>query len=277
MGAKSRPLTPDRSIRHLFGYQLRQHRETAKMSLERLSKEVRYSTSHLSRIEAAEVAIPEELPPALDRVFKKDDAFFTNLYGHSLREIHPEAFRHSLEIESRARLIEEYSCHIVPGLLQTEDYARAQFVAADPKLTATEIDELAIGRMSRQARLYSASPPEYSAILDESALRRPLGGPAVMRAQLARLEKLTFTGHTVIQVMPFQHGAHSLLGASLVLLTTPDGMQVAWEESMTTGTLIEDRTAVAALHRRYDLLRACALSPRESAAFIRSVMEELPT
>jgi transcriptional regulator with XRE-family HTH domain len=275
MGAKSRPLTPDRSIRHLFGYELRKHREKAGMSLERLAAVVNYSKSHLSRIEAAEVVIPEDLPAKLDKAFHTE-RFFANLYEHACKEIHPEAFRQILDIETRARLIQEYAGQVVPGLLQTEDYARALFITHGPKLTDSEIDELVVARMSRKAIFRADPQPEYSAILDEAVLRRPIGGLAAMRAQLACLADLALTPTSIIQVIPFSHGPHSLLGGSLALLATPDGTQVAWEESITTGTLLEDRSVVDALLRRYDLLRACALSPRETAAVIRSAMEALP-
>ncbi|MFE9428163.1 helix-turn-helix domain-containing protein [Kitasatospora sp. NPDC006697] len=275
MGAKSRPLTPDRSVRHLFGFEVRRYREAANMSLEGLARVVRYSKSHLSRIEAAEVMIPEELPPMLDAAFGTD-GHFVNLYQHARNEIHPEPFRQRMEIEARSRLIQEYVCQVVPGLLQTEDYARAQFRAGNLKLSGDQLEGLVIARMSRQELLRADPPPEYSAILDEAVLRRPFGGPSVMRAQLERLANMTLTSHTVIQVMPFDRGPYYMVGGSLTLLTTADGGQVAWEESITTGTLLEDRSVVAARLRAYDLLRACALSPSESAAFIRSIMEALP-
>jgi hypothetical protein len=182
-----------------------------------------------------------------------------------------------MELEARARLIEEYAGQIVPGLVQTEDYARAQFVEANPKATRDEIEELVTARMSRQALLRTDPSPEYSLILDEAVLRRGFGGPAVMRTQLVRIAELTLTPTTVMQVFPFDHGGHALLGGTLTLMTMGNGARVAYEESIATGTLLEDLGVVAERQRVYDLLRARALSPGESAAFIRSVMEALPT
>ncbi|SCK50782.1 Helix-turn-helix domain-containing protein [Streptomyces sp. WMMB 322] len=255
---------------------MRAHRERADMSLEGLSDVVNVSRSHLARIETAEAMPPPSLPARLDAAFGTD-GIFEELYRLASREIHPDQFRRQMELEARARLIEQYSPQIVPGVVQTEDYARAQFVLSSPKAGPDEIEELVTARMSRQAVLRADPPPDLSLILDEAVLRRAFGGPAVMRAQLTRLAELAYTPTTVVQVLPFDQGGHGLVGGLLRLMTMDDGARVAYEESISTGTLLEDIGIVAERQRAYDLLRACALSPRDSAAFITSVMEALPT
>ncbi|MQS01164.1 helix-turn-helix domain-containing protein [Streptomyces alkaliterrae] len=276
MPARPRELTPDRSARHLFGAKMRAHRERARLSLEALSNVVRISRSHLSRIETAEAMPPPSLPAMLDAAFGTD-GIFEELYRLASKEIHPDQFQRRMELETRATLIEEYAGQIVPGLVQTEDYARALFVVANPKATRDEIEELVTARMIRQTRLEAVPPPDLSLIFDEAVLRRGFGGPAVTHAQLARLVELAHTPTTVVQVLPFEHGGHALVGGTLTLMTLGDGARVAYEGSITTGTLLEDLGIVAERQRAYDLLRACALSPGDSAAFIRSVMEALPT
>ncbi|SCK56373.1 Helix-turn-helix domain-containing protein [Streptomyces sp. WMMB 714] len=276
MAARPRELTPDRSARHLFGAKMRAHRERADTSLEGLSDIVNVSRSHLARIETAEAMPPPSLPARLDAAFGTD-GIFEELYRLASREIHPDQFRRQMELEARARLIEEYSPQIVPGVVQTEDYARAQFVVSSPKAAADAIEELVTARMSRQALLKADPPPDLSLILDEAVLRRGFGGPAVMRAQLARLAELALTPTTVVQVLPFDRGGHALVGGTLRLMTLENGARVAYEESISTGTLLEDIGVVAERQRAYDLLRACALSPGDSAALIRSALEELPT
>ncbi|GAA1923943.1 helix-turn-helix transcriptional regulator [Streptomyces sodiiphilus] len=246
------------------------------MSLERLSEVVNISRSHLSRIETAEAMPPPDLPPRLDVAFRTD-GIFMELYQLAAREIHPDQFRRRMELEARACLIEEYAGQIVPGLVQAEGYARQQFVVSNPKATSEEIEQLMAARMSRQALLHATPPPDLSLILDEAALRRFFGGPAVMRAQVTKLEALTLTSNSVVQVLPVEHGGHALMGGTLTLMTLKDGAQVAYEEAITTGMLFEDVEAVRERQRAYDLLRACALSPRDSAAFIRTVLEGLPT
>lgn len=276
MPARPRELTPDRSARHLFGAKMRAHRMRAGMSLEALNDVVNISRSHLARIETAEAMPPPDLPPRLDAAFGTD-GIFQELYRLAAKEIHPDQFKRLMELEARAQVIREYGAQIVPGRLQTEDYARAQFRQANPWAPEDRIEELVTARMSRQSVLSSDTLMDYSAVLDEATLRRGFGGPAAMRAQLARLAELTLTQTTMIQVVPFDFGGHGLAGGTLVLMTLEDGARFAYEESITTGTLMEDLESVIKRQRVYDLLRASALSPDDSAAFIRSVMEVLPT
>ncbi|MDX3227035.1 helix-turn-helix transcriptional regulator [Streptomyces sp. ME19-01-6] len=276
MPARPRALTPDRSARHLFGSEMRRLREAAGMSLESLAAVTKFSKSSLARFETAEAMIPPELPSMLDAAFGTD-GIFEKLYALARKEIHPDQFRRRMDLETRARIIREYACQIVPGLVQTEGYARAQFEKHNPKATPNEIDELWSARASRQVLLQANPAPDLFYILDEAVIRRHFGDPAVMRAQLARLIELTETPTTVVQVLPFDHGGHALVGGTLTLMTLDSGSQVAYEESITTGTLLEDKKAVAFLQRSYDLLTAHALSPGDSAALIRSTMEALPT
>lgn len=255
---------------------MRAHRERADMSLEALSDIVNVSRSHLARIETAEAMPPPSLPGRLDAAFGTD-GIFEELYRLASREIHPDQFRRQMELESRARLIEQYAPQSVPGLVQTEDYARAQFVVSNPKATRDAIEELVMARLTRQALLRSNPPPDLSLILDEAVLRRAFGGPAVMRAQLTCLAELAHTPTTVVQVLPFGQGGHALVGGTLKLMTLDNGARAAYEESISTGTLLEETGIVAERQRAYDLLRACALPPNDSAALIRSAMEALPT
>ncbi|QLE74058.1 helix-turn-helix domain-containing protein [Streptomyces rectiverticillatus] len=272
MARPARKLTPDRSARHLFGADLRHHREAAGMTLEKLAEVVRYSRSHLARIETAEHVPPPDLPARLDEVFGTGE-HFVRLYGIARHEIHPDKYRRLMELEARALVIDEYAGHLVPGLVQTEDYARALFRVSNPKASPDEIEEKVSARLSRQALLRAETPPDLSMVLDEAVIRRPIGGPTVMRTQLANLIELVDTATTIVQVLPFEHGEHALLGGTLKLMTLDDDSTVAYVESIATGELIEDPRTVSIRRRSYDLLRAYALSPSKSADFIRSLME----
>ena len=278
MARPPRELTPYRSNRHFFGAEMRRCRNEAEMTLDDLAAKVHHSKSQLHRVEVAETMPPRDLPAALDELFRTG-LHFQRLFElvRQSQEMHPEQFRRRMLMEARARVIEEYTGQMVPGLLQTEDYARALFEIHNPKATPDKIEELVTARMGRQALLRGDAAPDHSVILDEAVLRRTFGGPAVMRAQLTRLIELTLTPTSVVQVLPFSHGGHALVGGSLALLTLDDGTQVVWEEGISTGTLLEDTQSVTVRQRAYDLLRACALSPNDTAAFIRSVMEALPT
>lgn len=272
MARTPRKLTPDRSARHLFGADLRHRREAAGMTLEKLAEVVRYSRSHLARIETAEHVPPPDLPARLDEVFGTGE-HFVRLYGIARHEAHPDKYRRFMELQAQARVIDEYASHVVPGLVQTEGYARALFRVSNPKASPDAIEEMVTARLSRQALLTAEAPPDLSIILDEAVIRRPVGGPAVMRAQLVMLAELVDTATTTVQVLPFEHGEHALMSGALTLMTLDDGTNVAYVESIATGSLIEDPETVSARRRSYDLLRAYALSPSKSAAFIRAVME----
>jgi transcriptional regulator with XRE-family HTH domain len=277
MAARPRELTPDRSARHLFGSEMRRLREQADMSLESLAGVLRYAKSSLARYETAEAMVPPDLPERLDAAFGTD-GLFGKLYALARHEIHPDRYRRRMELEARARVIDEYAGHLVTGLFQTEDYARALFRVANPRSTADEIEEKVTARLSRQALLAAERGPDLSVILDESVVRRTVGGPAVMRKQLARLYDLVDTPTTTIQLLPFEHGAHAMLGGgTLQLMTMDDESSVVYEEGLTSGMLVEDPETVRTRRRDYDLMRAYALSPRDTAAHIRSAMEALPS
>lgn len=276
MAARPRELTPDRSARHLFGSEMRRLRETAGMSLERLAAIVRYSKSSLARFETAESMIPPDLPAQLDAAFGTG-GLFEKLYPLACKEIHPDKYRRRMELEARARVIEEYAGQVVPGLMQTEDYARALFSVSNPKAGTDVIEEMVAIRLGRQELLRADPPPDLSFILDEAVIRRPVGGPQVMRAQLSFLVDHVDTPSSVIQLLPFEHGEHALMGGSLTLFTLADRSAAAHEESFTVGTLFEDAESVGVRRRAYDLLRAYALSPSKTAALLREAMEALPT
>ncbi|GAB2571405.1 helix-turn-helix transcriptional regulator [Streptomyces capparidis] len=277
----SRPpheLDPYRSARDFYGAELRRCRQKAGMTLEELAEKLLSSRSHLQRVEIGEALPPDHYSAMLDELFETD-GLFTRLYElvRQTQEIHPQQFRRRMQFEARAQLIQEYTPQIAPGLLQTEGYARAQFELFNPRATSEEIENLVTARLSRQDLLKADAPPELSFIIDEALVRRSYGTPDIMREQLARLADAALTPTTMVQLIPFRHGGHALAGGTLTLMTLHDGTQVAYEEAGSTGTLLESSDSVTARQRAYDRLRACALPPSETAAFLRSVMEELPT
>ncbi|MGH3309117.1 MAG: helix-turn-helix domain-containing protein [Streptomyces sp.] len=271
---KFRPqtLTPDKSARHFFGAELRRHRETAQLSLVQMATIVTSSKSTLARIETAELMPPPDLPGKLDLALGAE-GFFSRLYELAKREAHPDQYRRYMDFEARAEVIEQYGAQVLPGLLQTEAYARV-FLSCQEDLAQEQIDERVSARMARQHRQRSASPPHRWAILDESVLQRQMGGAGCMSEQLALLLEQVDTPESKVQVMPFSSGPHALLGGSLTLLTLPNGSAVAYEEGIEAGHLYEDPEAVVRRRRQYDVLRANALSLTESAELIRKVLED---
>lgn len=275
MSAKPRELHPDRSARDLYGSEVRRYRNNAGMSLEALSGVVMYSRAHLSRIETAEAIPPPDLSEKLDACFGTD-GHFGRLYGVARREIHPDQYRRRMELEARAVAIVHYAPFVIPGLLQTERYARAIFTVCNPSAPAGSIDDLVTARLSRRDILKGEKPARLSLILEESAITRTIGGPGVMHEQPRSLLTWVESRSSLVQVLPHSHGAHALLGGTLALWTLDNGTAVAYEESITTGHLIEDPEKIRWWAQACDVLRAYARSPAETAEFIRSVMEELP-
>jgi uncharacterized protein DUF5753 len=268
-----RQLDPTHSARHLFAVQQRTQRQQHDMSLDRLADIVNYSKTQLHGVEMAERLPFPPLPGKLDVTFGTQ-GLFEGLWQAIQREQFPDRYRRFMELAGQATDIYEYAGHVVPGLLQTEAYARALCRAWTPEASESEIDERVVSRMSRQDRLTGDSSPVLWALLDEVVLRRPVGGSAVMHEQLAKLLPLVDTLNTTIQVLPFSHGEHALLGASLTLLTLPNRSTVAYLEGIDDGNLIETPQAVRRRQRAYDRLRAYALAPRESEALIRAAMED---
>ena len=268
-------LTPDKSARHLFGHVLRQHRESAGMSQDELSRIISWSKATIARVEKAQQVIPPSMPAGLDAAFGTRQ--FSDLYILARKEAHPDWVRQRMDFEDQAVVIEEYSPQIMPGLIQTEEYARAQFEGAGYlRRTRDQIDELVVARMARQSVLTTAVPPDHSIIIDEAVIHRLVGGPDVMRPQLARLAAYADTDTSTVQIVPFKHGAHPLMGGTVALFTLASGVQIAWEESTTTGTLLEDIDSVRSCSRLYDRLRSSAWSPTRSRELILSVLEGLP-
>ncbi|WP_055548957.1 DUF5753 domain-containing protein [Streptomyces sp. NBRC 110028] len=272
MTAGARDLEPACSARELYGTELHRQRQLARMSLDRLSGVVNYSKTHLHGVETAE-RLP--LPPISEKL---DVAFgtgelFQGLWGAVKREHTPRRFDHCLELEAKAVRIQAYGASIIPGLLQTGAYMRALFPEGEPGLSPRELDSRVAARLSRQEVLRGDNPPDFWWILNEATLRQAVGGPAVMREQLAALLPLVDTGHTTIQVVTFKVGACALMNGTLILLTLPDGSTTVYQEGPRNGESFDDRETVMRRMREYDRMKACALSPRESAALIEAAME----
>ncbi|MFF4523719.1 helix-turn-helix domain-containing protein [Streptomyces bluensis] len=272
MAFKPQTLTPYLSARHYFGAEQRRHRESAGLSLVQLAGIVNSSKSTLARIETAELMPPPDLPARLDAAFGTDKHFH-GLYELAKREAHPDQYRRFMDFEAQAEVIENYEPQVIPGLLQTKEYAQAQ-LSLQEELTREKVEELVNARMSRQDRLRAAEPPLRWTIIDESVLRRQMGSRECTYKQLARLLEQVDTPDSKVQVMPFSAGPHYLMGGSLHLLTLPSGSTVAYEEGIEVGHLYEDRGLAKKWRRRYEVLRANALPPAASAELIRDAMED---
>jgi transcriptional regulator with XRE-family HTH domain len=185
----------------------------------------------------------------------------------------PGVYSDYIGFEEEARAISNYESLYIPGLLQTEDYARAQLHGTLPHATAAEIENRVTARLERQQLLSRADPPRLWAIIDEAAARRQVGGPGVMAAQLARLGEAAAQPHITIQLIPFDAGAHPGMDGSFVVLEFPDPADraIVYTESAAGGLFLEEEDEI----RRYTLmfghLRAAALRPGATAEVLAAI------
>ncbi|MBS2965636.1 helix-turn-helix domain-containing protein [Actinocrinis puniceicyclus] len=262
-------LDPSSSALAYFGSELRRYRSAAGLSQQRLGEMVNYTGALIGMIETAKRMPSRDFAERCDEVLGTDGAL-GRLWPLVNRSNFPSWFREYVELEATATSIRYFEPQNIPGLLQTEDYARALMEAC----WSDSIDRRVAARLERQ-RLLEHATPQLWAIVDEAVVRRPVGGRDVMRAQLKRLLELMASRRIVLQVLPYDVGAHACSDGAMTVLGFNDGPDLVYVEVHGSGHLIEQAEAVQSAQYRYDLARASALSPEASAAKIEAVMEEL--
>ncbi|MFD4754488.1 Scr1 family TA system antitoxin-like transcriptional regulator [Streptomyces sp. NPDC058426] len=257
----------------LFGARVLRLRKAAGLTQAELGARVHVVGTRITQIERASGARPtRELAQALDAALQADHLLI-DLWPYVYREAFPDWSRKFMEHSEVAVAIREYAAHLVPGLLQTEAYARAVLGVGRTLEGPEQLEERVAARLARQSRLHGPDRPDMWAVLDEAVLRRSVGGSEVVGEQLAALRKAAAQRHITLQVLPFDQGAHDVMGGSLTLLTMPDGSEIAYTEGAHYGQLIEEPDEVRAFALAYDRLRAAALPPLMSRDMIRSVRE----
>ncbi len=198
-------------------------------------------------------------------------------WWHSYADVLAEGFDTYVDLEIQASSIRTYEIQLVPGLLQTESYARAVLSAAWVTAEQGEIDRRAAVRMRRQEMIASKQDgPQLWAVLDEAVLRRQVGGADVMREQLGRLLEAGEQPNATRQVLPHRAGAHAaMLGAFVILSFAEPDRPVVYLETDTSSLYLEEETEIDRYVLIFDHLRAAALGPKESAAFVSHLRHEL--
>jgi hypothetical protein len=177
-------------------------------------------------------------------------------------------------LEAEASSVSQYETDLIPGLLQAEAYARAIFESGDPPLEPATIAQRIEARIRRQALLAQDGGPLFHCIIDEGALRRPIGGVAVMRAQLARIIEAARLPKAVIQVVPLEIGAHPGLGSNFIVLefSKPMVNDVVYVEGAVGNIYLESAADLERYRRIFSRLQSIALDPEGSAALIARIM-----
>ncbi|MGW8556938.1 helix-turn-helix domain-containing protein [Streptomyces tubercidicus] len=259
--------------RTVLGRRLRRMRETANLSQRALADKVGYPHTYISRVERGEQLPSEALAEDLDTHFATD-GLLTELLSMAQDASIPDYGRAILESESKAARIQVFGSSLIPGLLQTEDYAHALFRESLPGESEERTNERVATRMRRQRVFERQQAPYYWAIMDEAALKRPIGTIATMSAQLHHVLQVVESPRVSVQVLPFTQGAHPILGGSLSLHTRPNGATLAYVESFASGEQVEAPERVLDLTQRFDVARSTSLPPRESVDLIRSYLRE---
>ncbi|WP_101255014.1 helix-turn-helix domain-containing protein [Streptomyces barkulensis] len=268
-------LDPSAGPAEFFGAEVRHRREERDWSQRELGVKANISPSRIAQIELASIPATLHNATALD-VALETGGLFARLFAlMDSTPAFPDWVQRYMRMEAAATAISGYAPMVVPGLLQTEDYARAILRAGRPRDSAEEVERRVHARLGRQEVLGRAVPPALWYVVEEELLRRPVGGRDVMAAQLGHLVTLVESRTIVLQVLPTSVGAHAALGGTLTLLSRKDGPAVAYVEGPFTGQLCEESDQVTELSLAYDHLQATALSHEESLAVIREAMEDM--
>ncbi|WP_189324999.1 helix-turn-helix domain-containing protein [Streptomyces flaveus] len=261
------------SGRAMLGQTLKVLREKAGKSLGQLADETGYEKSYLSRLESGERLSKVTVMEDLDGYYGAGDLLVR--HWHAARfDAFKDQYKEFMGLEATARVMQKFSPGI-PGLLQTEDFARGVLSGAQTTAGGDEaIEEQVAARLGRQYLLRQKPEPDVRIIMDEFALRRPAADGETWRDQLLRLESAAMRPNLALQVLPFSAGAHHHMNGSLTLLWQQDGSAVAYKEGNGCSRLIEDLDEVLRHRLSYDRLRDLALSPSDSLALIRDVLEE---
>ncbi|APU44686.1 helix-turn-helix domain-containing protein [Streptomyces sp. TN58] len=184
-------------------------------------------------------------------------------------------FRRWARLEKVAVSLCTYECRLVPGLLQSEAYARAVFDNSIPLLTERQLETQLAARLKRRRMLYERPTVPFSFIVEEHVFRRRLGGAEVHRSMLDLVLELTKPRNVTLQVVPLEAEVHGCLDGPVQLLETPDGRRLGYSEGQQNGRLISDPKEVRLLQQRYDTLRSQALNPKESLGLLERLRGEL--
>jgi transcriptional regulator with XRE-family HTH domain len=262
-------LDPSASVLAYYGAELRRHREAADMSQKELGEAVFCSPALVGLIECAKRLPTREFTEHADKAVEANGAL-VRLWPLVSRHAFPPWFRGYVELEAAAAGIRTYQLQVVHGLLQTEDYARAVLGTG----RHSDLEAKVSARMERQRVLERDDAPRIWMILDEAALRRPAAGAEVMRVQLERLLSYRRAPRVVVQVLPFSAGVAASPDGSYNILTMEQGDEVVYSEGMGGSHVMTHPSDVEQVVFHYDLLRAAAMSPDDSAELIASLMEE---
>jgi transcriptional regulator with XRE-family HTH domain len=274
-------------LRIVLGTQLRKLREARGISREDAGESIRASHAKISRLELGRVGYKDRDVADLLTLYgvldENERADFLTLarqastpgWWHRYGDVLPSWFETLIGLEEAASVIRTYEVQFVPGLLQTEDYARAVTRLGHPRASAVEIERRVALRMARQQLLTAPEAPRVWAVMDEAALRRALGGNEVMRAQLEHLIETAALPNVTLQIAPFSVGGLAAAGGPVTILRfqEPDLPDIVYLEQLTSALYLDKADDVDNYLAVMDRLCAEAEPPGRTGRFLREILD----
>ncbi|MFF9059954.1 helix-turn-helix domain-containing protein [Streptomyces sp. NPDC101213] len=272
--------------RRRLGQELRRLREDKGMTAEQVADRLLVSQSKISRLENGRRSISQRDVRDLCGVYEVEDQRIVDSLMQMAKDSRQQGWWHAfgdvpysvyIGLETDAASLRVYDPQVVPGLLQTRQYAETLISGALPETAATEIEKRVQVRMRRQERISAEENPlRLWTVMDEAALRRVVGGKALMRDQLEHLVEQSRLPHVTVQVIPFEMGAHPGLNGQYAILEFPDAADssVVYIEGVTSDLYLEKPNDVQKYSVMYEHLRAQALNVDQSRQFIADIAKE---
>ncbi|MFJ5534604.1 helix-turn-helix domain-containing protein [Streptomyces sp. NPDC093261] len=261
--------------RKRFAEELRLLRTERGESLRKLGEVLGWDWSLFGKMESGQTLGSPEVVQALDQHYGTPGlllALWELAVGDPTQ--FKEQYRRYMMLEAEAVSLWHFGVSILPGLLQTDGYAREVLALGGAK--GKELDQQVEARTWRRKLLEGDEAPPFRAVLAEAVLRTPLRDVAAWREQLEYLLEVSDHSNVTLQVLPQEAGLHALVGTAVMFLRLLDGKTVAYTENAHRGELVEENSAVELLQRAYDAMRDLALNPAESRKFILRMLEEVP-
>jgi transcriptional regulator with XRE-family HTH domain len=271
--------------RRELGGRLRALRTAAGMTVEEAAARMEVSPAKISRIEtgARGVSVADvRFLCDLYQVSAQERDQLLNLTRESKRRSWwqeyglPDAVATYTGLEDAARSIYQYETSVVPGLLQVEAYARAVTSGILPDLDPDSVEHLVQARLTRQEILAGGAPPDYWVVLDEVALHRVVGSPAIMREQLEALTERSRPKNVTVQVIPLEAGSHPGMDSAFEMLQLEAVSDVVHVEGLVGSFFLQSPNDLARYRRAFDQLRAIAMGPRDTRDRIGEIARRLP-
>ncbi len=264
---------PGTGILRVFGRQMKRFRLRAGLERSEVGARTGYSVSTITSYELGRRIPPPRFIDVADELLDAGGVL-QEMKEEVARAQYPAFFRDAARLEAEAVELWVYGTHAVPGLLQTEEYMRAVFEMWRPLLDEETVQQRIAARLARQEVFARRPAPLVSFVIDEAVLRRPLGGRSVMRGQLEQLLLVGAYRNVEIQIMPLDREDNAGVDGPFTVLHRDVGDQVAYLEAQGRSTIVSERAEVRGIVSRYGIIRAQALTPRESLAFIEKSLGE---